>query len=136
MRQDIYMHKGVPDDSTPLSAESPTTASSSESPSMTTGGKVALAYGALAARSATRTIMSEIRMSGNEQVANTVQTIAKGVTDIGLIVGTGGKVLIPMAISGGLEAISSFTERTRNNNEREIENRLRGANINFMQGVG
>ena len=135
MRTDIYMHKGIPDDQSPLSSESPQT-NIAESQPMSLGGKVALGYGALAARQSFRMAVGQIKASGNENLAMAMQNTAKAIMDIGLIVGTGGKALIPMAISGGIEALGNHLDRERRNQETEINNRLRGVVVGFMQSQG
>jgi len=126
MRQDIYMHKGVPDDSTPLSAESPTESNSAGSPNVTLSGGIMLGYAAMAGRQMYRTAVDEMKATGNEELAMKVSNAANFVTQTALVIGTGGKALIPMGINAVVETVGSTLQRNRENREIEIENRLRG----------
>lgn len=126
MRQDIYMHKGVPDDSTPLSAESPTESNSAGSPTINVQSTVFLGYAAMAGRQMYRTAVDEMKATGNEELAMKVSNAANFVTQTALVIGTGGKALIPMGINAVVETVGSTMQRNRENREIEIENRLRG----------
>ena len=133
MRTDIYMHKGVPEDKTPLSPASPNT-NTTQSPSISLRGGVMLGYSAVAARQSYRLLTDQIKASGNESLAMGMANTSKLVTDLGLVVGTKGLALIPMAISGAIEVTGNYFDRERSNREREVENMLRGARL--TQGLG
>lgn len=134
MAYDIYMHHKPKDDTTPLSAESPVS-NVTESPRMTLRSGVTIGYAAMVGRQTMRTAVEQTRLNGNEETA-TLMSNASTVIEKGILAyATVGLSLIPEGISFGVDAYSTIKERRRNNIQREIENSLRGKNINMGGGT-
>jgi len=134
MAFDIYMHNKPQQDTTPLSAESPTSRSA-ESPGLTLKSGAAIGYATLIGRQSFNTVVEQTRLNGNEATANTMSNISTVVGKGALAYATGGLSLIGEGISLGVDVYSNVQDRKRSNIQREIENRLRGKNINFGGGT-
>ncbi len=127
-RIDIYQKRAPAEDTTPISAGNPRTNTAGQ-PSISTAGKATIAYGAIVARQAYQTATGEMRARGNIEMANRIENAATGLMYGTLIIGTGGKAAIPIAISGISQGISQVLERNRENEEIQLMNRLRGRQV-------
>jgi len=128
MAYDIYMHNKPQEDTTPLTAESPTS-QAAESPNLTVKGGVMLGYAGYAAKQVYQTTVDQIGMNGNEERARVMSNIANYATKGLMAYATGGLSLIPEAISMGSQLYGDYQQRDRQNIVKDIENTLRGQKI-------
>ena len=128
MAYDIYMHNKPQEDTTPLTAESPTS-QAAESPNLTVKGGVMLGYAAYAAKQVYQTAIEQTRMNGNESEANIMSNMANIGTKAVMAYATGGLSLATEALSVGSQVYGDIQKRQRENVIRNIENTLRGQKI-------
>jgi hypothetical protein len=128
MAYDIYMHNKPQEDTTPLTAESPTS-QAAESPNLTVKGGVMLGYAAYAAKQVYQTAIEQTRMNGNESEANITSNMANIGTKAVMAYATGGLSLATEALSVGSQVYGDIQKRQRENVIRNIENSLRGQKI-------
>ena len=122
------MHNKPQEDTTPLTAESPTS-QAAESPNLTVKGGVMLGYAAYAAKQVYQTAIEQTRMNGNESEANIMSNMANIGTKAVMAYATGGLSLIPEALAVGSQVYGDIQKRQRENVIRNIENSLRGQKI-------
>lgn len=130
----IWQQKTTQEDTTPISASSPQGSDSGRSPQMSTGGKATLAYGALIARQGYQTAIGEIEARGNEELAREISDTIKQISYTGIVIATGGKALIPLAVSQSVSTLQNSLEIKRENTMTDIKNRLRGDRVRVGGG--
>jgi len=132
-RIEILQRQEQQEDTTPLSAQSPRV-SSAQSPRMSTAGKATLAYGAVIARQGFQTAIGEIEARGNEELAREISDTIKQISYTGIVIATGGKALIPLAVSQGVSTLQRNLEINRDNTMTTIKNRLIGQRVRVGGG--
>ncbi len=133
-RYDIYMQKGQQEGHTPIGAQSPAPETKTAgSPPLTIKSGVMIGYGLMAARRAYSTAMDEIRAEGNEQLANQISNIVRGVGMAAIAI-KAPITIIPMAISTANDIVTNALQTRRHNRRVEIERETMGNRINYMGG--
>lgn len=132
MRYDIYNHKAPRDGVSPLSPESPV-AEAATSPRSAVKASVLLTYGGMIAQRAQTTLIDEIRASGNEELATTLNNISTGVATTTAIIATKGLALIPLAIQGSATAFTQYRSRERENRNNQFEREQMGQRLTHGQ---
>ena len=104
------------------------------SPTLSTAGKIALAYGALGVRTTFQTVTQEIRAGGNEELATDLENLGSGLAFVTGVVATKGLSLIPTAFTEVSSAITRSRANARQNRNIAYERELLGSRVNFNQG--
>lgn len=133
MRYDIYNHKPEAEGTSPLNPESPINeVAVSKKPKR--NYKALLRYGEMIAQRAYSTVTQEIRLGGNERLADGLNNISRAATSLTMAAASGGTSLIPEAINASFDIISSQRQMARENRNAEYQKKLQGSRINFNQG--
>lgn len=133
MRYDIFNHKPGVEGSSPLNPESPIN-ETAVTPKPKRNYKALLRYGEMMAQRAYSTITQEVRLGGNERLADTLNFLSRASTTATMAVASGGTSLIPEAINATAQTVQTFRQNARENRNSEYQRELQGSRINFNQG--
>ena len=131
MRYDIYVQKGMTEDQTPLTSESPQT-DVSVSPKKAIGLSIGINQIMANANTAAATIAQEMSSSGYERGALAIQNTQTVATMIAT------KIFLPKLsyiniISGAAGAVTGYRDRLRQNRNIDFQSRIKGPRIDRHQ---
>jgi hypothetical protein len=130
----IDVATGQQEGRTSVSPQSPTS-TIAQSPQVNLSGAVLAGASIMAAKTGYQTLTQEIRESGNEELATTLENISTAGMIATSIIATKGLAIIPLGIQGIASAVTRTRATQRENNATRFENELRGQRINFRGSI-
>lgn len=130
---DVYVHKQGQEGVSPLNPESPVNENAT-TPKQPITKAALLGYGSLLANRTYSTIVSEVKASGNEELAQTLGNAGRVGAMVSAAVATKGLSLIPEAISGIAQQVTRVRTAERQTRLAEYEVNLKGSRVNYNQG--
>lgn len=130
---DVYVHKQGREGISPLNPESPTNENAT-TPKQPITKTALLGYGSLLANRTYSTIVSEVKASGNEELATQLGNLSRGASLVAAAVATKGLSLIPEVINSAATQITRYRNAARESRVAEYEVNLKGSRVNYNQG--
>lgn len=130
---DVYVHKQGREGISPLNPESPTNENTT-TPKQPITKTALLGYGSLLANRTYSTIVSEVKASGNEELATQLGNLSRGASLVAAAVATKGLSLIPEVINSAATQITRYRNAARESRVAEYEVNLKGSRVNYNQG--